>query len=83
MSDREEFIFHTSKESKLYRKFLKKWNERFPKLEEEMLSDEEKFENEEQNLEDQIYDNEVKVEETKRVKKVLDVKSKKYLIVEL
>lgn len=33
--------------------------------------------------EDQLYDNEVEVEDKKRVKKVWDVKSKKYLIVEL
>ena len=83
MSNREEFIFHASKESKLYRKFLQKWNERFPKVEEDMFSDEEKFENKDNISEDKIYDNEVKVEETKRVQKVLDVKSKKYLIVEL
>ena len=83
MSNREEFIFHASKESKLYRKFLQKWNERFPKIEEEMFSDEEKFESEENNSEDKIYDDKVKVEETKRVQKVFDVKSKKYLIVEL
>ena len=83
MSNREEFIFHASKESKLYRKFLQKWDERFPKIEEEMFSDEENFESEENNSEDKIYDDKIKVEETKRVQKVFDVKSKKYLIVEL
>ena len=82
MSNREEFIFHASKESKLYRKFLQKWNERFRKVEEDMFSDEEKFENKDNISEDEKYENEVKVEETKRVQKVLDVKSKKYLIVE-
>ena len=83
MSNREEFIFNTSKESILYRKFLQKWNEWFPKIEEEMFPDEEKFESEEKNSEDKIYDDKVKVEETRRVQKVFDVKSKKYLIVEL
>ena len=83
MSNREEFIFNTSKESILYRKFLQKWNERFPKIEEEMFPDEEKFEREENNSEAKIYDDKVKVEETKCVQKVFDVKSKKYLIVEL
>ena len=83
MSKGEEFIFHVSKESKLYRKFLRKWDERFPKHEEELFSEEEKIENKENKSEDQIYDYEVKVEDKKHVKKVLDVKSKKYLIVEM
>ena len=83
MSKREEFIFHVSKESKLYRKFLRKWDERYPKHEEELFSEEEQIENKENISEDQLYDNEVEVEDKKRVKKVWDVKSKKYLIVEL
>ena len=83
MSTREEFIFPVSKESRLYRKFLRKWEERFPKHEEEIFSEEEKFDDEENTSADQIYDYEVKAEEKKGVKKVWDVKSKKYLIVNL
>ena len=83
MSTREEFIFPKSKESKLYRKFLRKWDERFPKHEEELFSEEEKFDNEENISEVYDYDYEVKAEEKKGVKKVWDVKSKKYLIVNL
>ena len=85
MPNGDDFIFPVSHESKLYRKFLRKWDERFPKSKEEFYADEEKVEFEESIAEDLIHenDNEVKVEEKKRIKKVWDVKSKKYLIVEL
>ena len=69
-----ENYFKATSESKLYKKFLRKWKEHFPRVEQNNVDESETDENEDK-------DDELKacLKEPKIAKKVFDCKSKKYI----
>ena len=73
-----ENYFQTTSESKLNKKFLRKWKEHFPPVEQDNVDESETDENEdkEDELEKKL---KASLKEPEFAKKVFDYKSKKYV----